>query len=123
MHMHQVRLRCIAGEAPSDRLRESGWTDSGSADAASDPVTLAAHAGAASSGAAWRQGLEKDCILDARPLDGLKLSAPETATTLTSAVTAISLTLRNWSPGAVVSLIWPEVSVAWHTVWGGMVYM
>ena len=101
----QVALRCIAGEAPSDTLRESGWIDRGihhdearkeQGNSAEAPSPSSAHDVGDGAADDAERGVDKDCLLDFRPLDGLQLSEPETANTPTSDQTAVSLTLRRW---------------------------
>ena len=134
----QVALRCIAGEAPSDTLRESGWIDRGVGHSASREGTqgevaeeeeAAAAAWLASVGAAdaaigearsargEEGGVEKDCLLDFRPIDGLQLSEPESANTPTSDQTAVSLTLRRWYARRALTALSPVCACVWLYVY------
>eukprot|EP00966_Prymnesium_polylepis_P160266 3705178-Prymnesium_polylepis.1 len=106
----EVALRCIEGEAPSSTWRESGWVDHGLAQREDAGLASAEEAGDGVG------GVEKECLLDFRPLDGLELSARETANTPTADQTSVVITLRHWWPGALVTLTWPEASEAFEVL-------
>jgi len=102
----EVALRCISGEPLSISLRESSWIQH---------TQEKALVGKSAGDSEDVKAIEKACVLDFRPLDGIELTHAM-ANSATPDDTDISLTLRHWWPGALVTLSWPEVPVDFELV-------